>query len=354
MKNSHRNNDTLFFTVELPDTITIDILAVYAPSKDLPKFWENAHEIILSGNSQHQIIIGDYNCTLNHNTDQQGYLTDPHTKSRKVINDLLEQELFIDSFRHLNPEKRSYTFRTKDGKKRSRLDYGLVSPSLATHLKNVTHLAHHYENIDHCTLAIEIDITESVIGKGIFRCPPNIHNDRDYQILIKNTIKKAIFSCRTKTHKNQMQEALFDTRVKLYEEYMSLYRKIPTWETKDRGNTLEFTIIQLMSLEPTNEELLETDLTINKPALLEFVLLQMKTNTINYIKHNKVAQENKETQLKEELQALITEDIDDENLEQILSTQHQIQELETKRLFDILSKKKTTDYWRMNAQQKDS
>ena len=103
MKNSHGNNDTLFFTVELPDTITIDILAVYAPSKDLPKFWENAHEIMLSGNSQHQIIIGDYNCTLNHNTDQQGYLTDPHTKSRKVINDLQEQELFIDSFRHLNP-----------------------------------------------------------------------------------------------------------------------------------------------------------------------------------------------------------------------------------------------------------
>ena len=83
-------------------------------------------------------------------------------------------------------------------------------------------------------------------------------------------------------------------------------------------------------------------------------LHQMKTNTINYIKHNKVAQENKETQLKEELQALITEDIDDENLEQILSTQHQIQELETKRLFGILSKKKTTHYWRMNAQQKHS
>ena len=69
-------------------------------------------------------------------------------------------------------------------------------------------------------------------------------------------------------------------------------------------------------------------------------MFYFKTNTINYIKHNKVAQENKETQLKEELQALITEDIDDENLEQILSTQHQIQELETKRLFDILSKKK--------------
>ena len=71
----------------------------------MPKFWENAHEIMLTGTNQHQIIIGDFNCTLNHNVDQQGYKTDPHSKSRNVINSLLEQELFIDSFRHLNPEK---------------------------------------------------------------------------------------------------------------------------------------------------------------------------------------------------------------------------------------------------------
>ena len=319
----------------------------------MPKFWENAHEIMLTGTNQHQIIIGDFNCTLNHNVDQQGYKTDPHSKSRNVINSLLEQELFIDSFRHLNPEKKSYTFRTKDGKKRSRLDYGLISPSLAPHLKDVNHLAHHYENTDHCTLSIEIDITQSVTGKGIFRCPPNIHNDRDYQILIKNTIKKAILSCRAKTYKNQMQEALFDTRIKLYEEYMSLHRKIPNWQTDNRKNTLEFTILQLMSLEPTNEELLDDDLTISKPAMLEYVLLQMKTNTINFMKRHRITQENTEKYLKEELQTLINEDIDDGNLAQIVSTQHQIEELETKKLYDILSKKKTTDYnWTTNAQQK--
>ena len=314
----------------MPDTSTLDILAVYAPSKDLPKFWENAHETIQNGNSQHQIIIGDFNCTMNHNIDQQGYRTDPHTKSRNVLHKLLEQELFIDSFRHLNPEKRSYTFRTKDGKKRSRLDYGLVSPSLISYIQNVTHIAHHFENTDHSTLSIEIDITKSETGKGIFRCPPNIHNDVDYQILIKNTIKKAILSCRSKTQKNQMQEALFDTRIKLYEEYMSLHRKTPNWQTKERKTTLEYTILNLMSLEPTNEELLENELEISKPALLEYVLLQMKTNTINFIKNTKKTTENEEMKLKDELQTLITEDMDDENLEQILKTEYQLKELETK------------------------
>ena len=188
--NCNDDNDTLFFTISMPDMSTIDILSVYAPSKDMPQFWEKAHEIMVTGQSQHKIIIGDFNCTLNHNTDQQGYKTDPHTKSRKIINNLLEQELYIDSFRHLNPEKKSYTFRTKDGKKRGRLDYGLISPTLTPHLKEVKHIAHHYDNTDHSTISLEIDITKSEIGQGIFRCPPNIHNDLDFQILIKNTIKK--------------------------------------------------------------------------------------------------------------------------------------------------------------------
>ena len=96
--NSYGNNDTLFFTLLMPDSSTIDILAVYAPSKDTPDFWEKSADIIATGQSHNKIIVGDFNCTLNHNMDQQGYKTDPHTKSRKVITNLLEQELYIDSF----------------------------------------------------------------------------------------------------------------------------------------------------------------------------------------------------------------------------------------------------------------
>ena len=174
----------------MPDNSTIDTLATYAPSKDTPEFWENAYKIIDEGPNTNKIIIGDFNCTLNHQQDQIGYKTDPHPKSRKVINQLLEQEILIDSYRHLKPDIQSYTFRTKDCKKRSRLDYAFISPSLVAHLKKVQHIAHHYDNTDHSTVALEIDITNSEMGKGIFRCLPNIHNNTDYQILIKNTIKK--------------------------------------------------------------------------------------------------------------------------------------------------------------------
>ena len=272
--------------------------------------------------------------------DQKGYKTDPHPKSRKIINQLLEQEIYIDSFRHLNPESKSFTFRTKDNKKRSRLDYGLISPSLVPYLNNVQHIAHHYDNTDHSTILLELDITKSERGKGIFRCPANIHNNTDYQILIKNTIKKSIFSCLEKTQAIKVQEALFDTRMKLYEEYISLHTKVPKWNTQARKNTLEYTINLMLSNEPTNEELLENTLTISKPALLEYVLLQMKNDTLAYIKYNKIFNDNTENKLKEKLQELISEDINDENMEQITITQAKLEQLETKKLFDILSTKK--------------
>ena len=337
---NHGSNDTLFFTLTFPDQSTLDTLVVYAPSRDSPEFWEKSNTIINTGNSTHKLIIGDFNCTLNHILDQKGYKTDPHPKSRKVINQLLEQEILIDSYRHLKPDTKSFTFRTRDGKKRSRLDYGLISPSLAPYLKNVQHIAHHYENTDHSTLSLEIDITSSEMGKGIFRCPPNIHNNLDYQILIKNTIKKAIFSCLEKTEKIQLQEALFDTRIKLYEEYISLHKKVPNWNTQTRKRTLEYTMNLLLSNEPTNEELLQNNLTITKPALLEYTLLQMKIDTIAYTKLNKVLHDNTEKEIKEELQTLISEDINDENLAQITATQAKLKEFETKKLFDILSTKK--------------
>ena len=288
----------------------------------------------------HKLIIGDFNCTLNHTLDQKGYKTDPHPKSRKILNQLLDQEIFIDSYRHLNHDTKSYTFRTKDCKKRSRLDYGLISPSLAIYLKNVQHIAHHYENTDHSTISLEIDITDSEMGKGIFRCPPHIHNNIDYQILIKNTIKKAIFSCLEKTQKIELQEALFDTRIKLYEEYRSLCFKVPNWKTQARKNTLEYTMNLLLSNEPTNDELLQNTLTISKPALLEYILLQMKTDTITYAKYNKAALDNTEHILREKLQTLISEEENYENIENIALTQAKLKEFETKKLFDILSTKK--------------
>ena len=126
----------------------------------------------------------------------------------------------------------------------------------------------------------------------------------------------------------------------MYEEYISLKEKVPNWNTVTRRTTLEHTICILLSNEPTNDELLQNKLTITKPALLEYVLLQMKVDTIAYTKYTKIAQDNTEMELKCKLQTLISDDINNDNIEHITATQAQLKNIETKKLFDILSTKK--------------
>ena len=61
-------------------------------------------------------MIGDYNVnvTIDHLKDFKSYLTDPHTTSRDVITNWLNNEYFCDSFRDTQPDQFSYTYRTKN------------------------------------------------------------------------------------------------------------------------------------------------------------------------------------------------------------------------------------------------
>ena len=88
----------------------IDILAVYAPSDDTPEFWEEANTILNTGKAEHRLMLGDYNCTLDHNRDATGYKTDQHRKSKKVLNAMLDNEDLINSYPHFHPGSRSYTY----------------------------------------------------------------------------------------------------------------------------------------------------------------------------------------------------------------------------------------------------
>ena len=124
----------------------------------------------------------------------------------------------------------------------------------------------------------------------------------------------------------------------LEEELHQIETKIPNWNTQSRQNTLRHTIAHLLSNEPTNSILIDRDLTISKPNLLEFILQKMKEDTIIYAKRTKNDHFNEDTMLKEKLQDLISDIESDENTILIYETQKQLDNLETKLIYDTLSK----------------
>ena len=333
-------NDVMAFDIILPDMSVISTLAVYAPShKDTPSYWEHIYNELSKSNNEYKLILGDYNCTLDNTLDTHGYKTDPHKKSRAIIQGWLENETFVDTFRHFYPDTKSFTYRTRNCKLKSRLDYCLSSPCLVSSIKQISHHAHNYSNTDHSSIVMDIDITNTPRGKGIFRCPPNAHNDILYQKLIKNSIKRAIFSSLSASKETELEIALFEARIKLEEELHSLQTKTPHWNTQKRQNALQHTIAHLMSLEPTNEALINRPLSISKPQLLEFILLKIKDDSIIYSSREKANHNVNENKLKATLQELISEPESDENTLLIHETQAQLDDLETKHLYNTLSKK---------------
>ena len=338
---THSNNDILTFDTITPDLNVIKTTAVYAPSEDLPSFWDKVNEINNSGTHDYKLIIGDCNVTLNHELDSYGYKGDPHPKSRNVINGWLHNETIIDTFRYFHNDTESYTYRIKNCKKKSRLDYCLTSPSLIPHIKNISHKANNYINTDHATIVLDLDFTCSTRGKGTFRSPPNIHKDPIYCRLIKNTIKRTIYSCITQSKETDLEISLLESRIKLEEELHSIETKIPTWKTDTRKDTLKHTIAILLSNEPTNEALINRSLTITKPTLLEYILKHMADETITYSKLKNKNNHQETTELKETLQDLLAEPESDKNTIMIHETEAKLENHETKLLYDTLSKKKT-------------
>ena len=105
-------DNALQFDVLSPDNIVYNVIAVYAPNK----IQDNLHFFKslpgkLKKEEDFQIIIGDYNTTLDPILDKVNYKNDDHAKTRDVINSWLMDEDFIDSFRYLYPDEKAYTYR---------------------------------------------------------------------------------------------------------------------------------------------------------------------------------------------------------------------------------------------------
>ena len=162
-----------------------------------------------------------------------GYITDPHKKSRAILTAAIESERLNDLFPHFHPNERSYTFRTANKKKRVQLDIGMASPSMLEVITSFDHIAHPFSVTDHSSTFIKLDFTKSTKGDGIFRCPPDIHNDITYHRIACNTIKSTILNSITETPISNTFRALFEARLKLEEELHALETVVPTWPTNE-------------------------------------------------------------------------------------------------------------------------
>jgi hypothetical protein len=228
----------------------------------------------------------------------------------------------------------------------------MASPGLLNHIVSINHVAHSFKATDHSSIVMQIDFELTTRGPGIFRCPNGMHNDPIYQQLIHNTIRMAVYDCiSSRPLLREFEIGRLRHRITLEEKLQCIQKDSilePTTATFQAW--LKTQIAFLLSCEPTIEDLLSRDINVSNPALHEYVLAKVKTESLSYAKAStKEFHDNTEI-LKVELNELINSD-DPNNTRKItdlevqlatIEEEYLVKELEYKDNFSVLEDEKPT------------
>ena len=90
----------------------IEIAFVYNPNDESDKIsnLRKALDHMADNGVKNQMIIGDYNSSMNFEIDYVDYTGDPHKASRNFLHGLQEDGVYIDVYRFLYPYNYSYTW----------------------------------------------------------------------------------------------------------------------------------------------------------------------------------------------------------------------------------------------------
>ena len=200
------NLDIIRLDIEIgPNKLTI--FAVYGTSScDDPQFFINLRTEIVECENEEIILLGDFNISLNKKMDLDGYTTDPHWRSRAVVNEWIESGDFTDAFRSLNPDAHLNTWQSPQGTKRARLDYILISSNLASKLQYCKITPCDASISDHQGVEACITLDKTPPGPGLFRANPKIEKDESYQNSVRYLINEELINLCNINDKSKEEE----------------------------------------------------------------------------------------------------------------------------------------------------
>lgn len=132
------------------------------------------------------IIFGDFNMVEDLLNDRKGGTPKKrHSYGQKSLGDLVESFELVDIWRHLNPDKNSFTWRTKDNRIRSRLDRIYLPEQLISQIDNCYIKYFPWSDHDLCGIKISLPNSQSK-GKGFWCLNTQFLEHERYQEKIRN------------------------------------------------------------------------------------------------------------------------------------------------------------------------
>ena len=257
---------TILFDLEECDQI-VTIVAIYAPNNDCPNYFTDIGKL-LKERSEHKIIIGDFNLTLDVELDRKN----TYCNNNKALNELesiMEQYYLKDIWRVHNPELRQYSwYKRGDLYKASRIDLALVSAGLDQKVEDIQYISS--IKTDHRAIYMVVTITPYERGTGYWKFNNSFLQKKEFVQRMNNEIDQFI---EDSSHHNPLT---------LWERLKIKIRNV----SKDfaRNQTSEENLIISQLSEKVNEY--EASLPLNKDqdALLEETKTELEEKLFSKVK----------------------------------------------------------------------
>ena len=185
IKNTTTDNGGNLLLVDLQmSDFSLRIINIYTPNNDSPLFFEKVKKFLDDSGETYTIVCGDFNLVLDPNLDSNNYMSvnNPQSRSYKV----LENSKLCDAFRLLNPTAKRFTWRRRNPIKQARLDYFLISQTLADLITNCN-IKPGYRS-DHSRVDLDIMLNTFSQGRGVWKFNCSLLKHPEYLKIINEAI----------------------------------------------------------------------------------------------------------------------------------------------------------------------
>ena len=182
------NSSFLFLDIDIFNE-RFTLASIYGPSdRDDAEFFDNIFQIVERIGNRQVVMSGDWNILLNPNLDSRNYRSlRSKPRSRKIIQDKMEQLDLVDIYRSVYPNKRAYTWRRFNTIQQGRLDFILLSDSLVDKVINVD-INSGYRS-DHSIVSATINFLQlQNNSKSYWKFNNSLLKDMNYILEIKKVI----------------------------------------------------------------------------------------------------------------------------------------------------------------------
>ena len=253
------------------------LVNLYGPNDDKPKFYKELRQKYNSLNNDNVIMCGDWNLVINPDLDTNNYLHINNPRARnEILENIIEEDGFLDIYRILHEEKRKYTWSRKNPvRKQARLDFFLISFECFLYA-DATSITPGYRT-DHSGITLDLVFNyNNERGRGYWKFNNSLLKDQNYIKIVKDTISE---------------------------------------------------VKQTYKLNNDNLDSEQTEFSINDQLFLETLLLMIRGNTIKYSSFKKKQQQQEEIKLEEEIKIIENE----VNVNFINMSEETLDNLETKK-----------------------